>query len=106
MTQDALSRALDISISAVGMWETGKRQPDYDTLKKISNFFGVSSDYLIDNDLSSQMIQKEENEKELLLEISNNINEPLNKELYKKIGKLKNTDDKKKVSRIIDVFME
>lgn len=30
------------------MWETGKRTPDLDTLRKIAVFFGVSTDYLLD----------------------------------------------------------
>ena len=49
MTQYDLSKALQISPSAIGMYETGKRSPDYDTLKKISRLFDVSIDYLLDN---------------------------------------------------------
>ena len=50
MTQAELSKILKISPSAVGMWEQGRRLPDYDNLKRISKIFKVSTDYLLDND--------------------------------------------------------
>ncbi len=28
-------------------WETGVMEPDFDTLKKIAEYFGVSADYLL-----------------------------------------------------------
>ena len=33
-------------------WETGKRMPDTDMLRKIAQFFNVSIDYLLDNEKS------------------------------------------------------
>ena len=35
------------------MYETGKRYPDYDTFKKISRLFDVSTNYLLDNNYPS-----------------------------------------------------
>ena len=29
------------------MWETGKREPDFETTKRIADYFGVSVDYLL-----------------------------------------------------------
>lgn len=31
------------------MWETGKREPDFDTIKRLAAFFKVSVDYLLGN---------------------------------------------------------
>ena len=53
MTQAELGKALDISPSAIGMYEQGRRIPDICTLKKISSFFSVSVDYLIENNLQN-----------------------------------------------------
>ena len=46
MTQGALADALRISKSAVGMYETDKREPDNKTLDCIADFFNVDMDYL------------------------------------------------------------
>ena len=47
MTQEELARALNITRSALSLYEIGKREPDTDTIKKIAEFFGVSIDYLL-----------------------------------------------------------
>lgn len=47
MTQDELAKILKISRSTVGMYEKGDREPDYETLESIADFFNVSIDYLL-----------------------------------------------------------
>ena len=47
LQQKELAPLLNIKISTYCQYETGKRQPDYDTLKKIADYFEVSTDYLI-----------------------------------------------------------
>ena len=47
VTQDELAKALNISRSAVGMYEKGDREPDYETLETIADYFNVSIDYLL-----------------------------------------------------------
>ncbi|MCK8825364.1 helix-turn-helix transcriptional regulator [Fuchsiella alkaliacetigena] len=42
LTQEQLAEKLDISASAIGMYEIGKRFPKLQTAKKIADFFGVS----------------------------------------------------------------
>ena len=49
LNQRELAKLLGVSNGAIGMWETGKRQPDLDTIKKLSAFFGVTTDYLLGN---------------------------------------------------------
>lgn len=46
-TQEELSKLLNITRSSLGMYETGKREPDYETLEKIADFFNVDMDYLL-----------------------------------------------------------
>lgn len=46
MTQLALSEAIGVSKSAIGMYETDKREPDNKTLDCIADFFNVDLDYL------------------------------------------------------------
>jgi len=47
MQQKELAAILNIKISTYCQYETGKRQPDYETLKRIANYFNVSTDYLL-----------------------------------------------------------
>lgn len=51
MQQKELAALLNIKISTYCQYETGKRQPDYATLKKIANYFEVSTDYLLENEI-------------------------------------------------------
>ena len=45
--QAELARRLQVSPSAVGMYEQGRREPPSDLLLAIARVFGVSVDYLI-----------------------------------------------------------
>ncbi len=47
ITQAQLASELGIGTSTIGMYESGIRKPSYEVLKKISNYFNVSIDYLI-----------------------------------------------------------
>lgn len=47
LTQSKIASRLGISRSTIGMYETGAREPDFDTLEKIADFFNVDTDYLL-----------------------------------------------------------
>lgn len=47
ITQNQAAKQLDVSLGAVGNWESGKRMPDADMLVRIADTFGVSTDYLL-----------------------------------------------------------
>lgn len=47
LTQEEFSSSLNISRGTYAQYEIERRQPDYDTLKKIADFFKVSIDYLL-----------------------------------------------------------
>ena len=46
MTQEELAKALGVSRSTIGMYEQGKREPDFETEEKIADYFNVTLDYL------------------------------------------------------------
>lgn len=66
ITQTELSKELNIKQNSYSNWEKRNRQPDYEMLIKIANYFNVSVDYLICND------KKEESK---IVKISNELNE-------------------------------
>lgn len=47
ISQAELARQLQVSPSAVGMYEQGRREPSVDILVKLSRIFQVSTDYLL-----------------------------------------------------------
>ena len=47
MTQSNLAKALKVSPSRIGMYESGRRNPDTSMLNILSDFFNVSVDYLM-----------------------------------------------------------
>lgn len=47
LTQDELAKILKISRSTIGMYENGSREPDYETLESIADYFNVDIDYLL-----------------------------------------------------------
>ncbi len=57
LTQDELATLLDVSPSAVGMYEQGRRSPNKDMLVKLCEIFSVSSDSLLGvNESSSEAV--------------------------------------------------
>ena len=50
LTQSELAKELGVSTSAVGLWELNRREPDYDTLCRISKFFKVTVDYILEKE--------------------------------------------------------
>jgi len=47
MYQKDLAKILGVSAGAIGMYETNKRAPDFETLNKIADYFDVTVDYLL-----------------------------------------------------------
>lgn len=56
MTQEELSIKLDISRASLSHYEKNRREPDYDTLLKIANYFKVSIDYLLGRTQDPEMV--------------------------------------------------
>jgi len=47
LTQREFAKKINVSPSAVAMWELAQREPGYDMLIKLSEFFDVDVNYLI-----------------------------------------------------------
>ena len=50
LTQAKLAEKLNLSRSTIAMYETEQSEPDVNTLKAMATFFGVSLDYLLEQD--------------------------------------------------------
>ena len=89
LTQQQMAVALDTVQTTYSGWEKDKREPSYEKLKAIANYFQVPIDYLLDNekyinDNKLSKLQRELNkeQQEKLLDMCR-IMFP---EAYKKIG--------------------
>ena len=47
LSQADLAKELGVSQRSISSWETGFRQPDFETLEILAKYFGVSTDYLL-----------------------------------------------------------
>ncbi len=70
LSQEMLAEKLDCSRQVISKWENGTTTPDVEMLKKYSEFFGVSIDYLLKEDIeeptSVQSSKKDSGKKKLL----------------------------------------
>ena len=46
MTQQELGNIVGLTSTGISYWESGKAIPNFETMSKLSNYFGVSIDYL------------------------------------------------------------
>ena len=51
LSQAAIAERFGITQQAYANYERGTRQPDYDTLKKLADYFNVTTDYLLGRDI-------------------------------------------------------
>ena len=61
LTQQQVADKTGLTRSAIGMYETGKREPDFDTLKKFAVFYHT--------DMNTLLTGSDESEKEELSEL-------------------------------------
>lgn len=52
LTQTQLANALGLAFSTISMYERGVREPDFETLEAIADYFNVTMDYLHGKDSS------------------------------------------------------
>jgi len=60
MTQKELAKQLQIADSTLSYWEMGKYEPDTNALMKLSRFFNVPIDYILDGDFTSWSVSEKQ----------------------------------------------
>lgn len=94
MTQRELAEALGFTPAALGNYIRNVREPDYNTLIQIAEYFHVSIDTLLNHNYNSQL----NNDEELLLSLFRSMTSE-QKEIYLAQGKaIKQLNIKKKTS--------
>ncbi len=58
LTQEELGKIINVQKSAISKYETGRATPDLETIKILANFFNVTIDYLLDNNIEKTSNKK------------------------------------------------
>lgn len=56
VSQQVVADYLNITKQAYSLYELGKREPDFETLLKLGEFFNVSTDYLLRGNVKTESI--------------------------------------------------
>jgi len=65
LSQEALAESLGVSRQSVSKWETGEATPEVNKLLSLSKLFGVTTDYLLDDESEENVREAEEEKEEL-----------------------------------------
>lgn len=58
LSQAQVAAELKVHQTAVSQWETGRTDPDIESARALSDFFGVSLDYLLGHDLQNDELDE------------------------------------------------
>ena len=91
LTQKQLAESLNLGISTLSNYLNNNREPDYGTLKRLADYFSVSTDYLLDHRVNFTSSHNEDE----LLHIYRQLTDD-QQELFIEQGKLFVTQNNKK----------
>lgn len=97
LSQAELARKLGVSKSRISMYELGSREPDFETLELIADFFNVDMDYLLGKENVSTYILTPE-KKEIVDVISDD------GDLLMLMLKAKNKDYRRRLLKWIEIM--
>lgn len=60
LTAKKLGEIMNVAESTISLYENGKREPDYNTLNKLADYFDVTVDYLLGRDEKKPSDEKDE----------------------------------------------
>ncbi|SET15274.1 DNA-binding transcriptional regulator, XRE-family HTH domain [Natronincola peptidivorans] len=92
LSQLEMAKVLGVGNSTMSMYESNARKPDYETLKKIADYFNVTTDYL----LGLTEIPMQEQHEEILADYPEIVS------ILRRNKKKLTESDKKRIARIIE----
>ncbi|MDR2570878.1 MAG: helix-turn-helix domain-containing protein [Oscillospiraceae bacterium] len=106
MTQKELAKHLQIADSTLSYWEIGKYEPDNEALMKLSRFFKVPIDYILDGDftkwdISGEIVHNPDVDATHLNGVTLSVSEP--ETIYSITGEYENPIEPKTVGRALCV---
>lgn len=71
-SQEKLAEKLNVSRSRIGMYEQGKRQPDFEMYEAIADLFNVNLDYLFDRGQNIDYVYNLNDNEKIIIELYRN----------------------------------
>ncbi len=65
LSQYSFADAFGVAQSTVGGWESGKREPNFETMQRLADFFDVSIDFLLGRNEKNSPISNKPTEEDL-----------------------------------------
>jgi len=96
ISQDELAKRLKVTRSCIGNYEQNNREPKYEDLETIADYFNVDMDYLIGNSTEKQKNTVLSDDERRLLEMyrnDSNFKEMINRLTLYATGLMKGVDD-------------
>lgn len=104
-TQKEIAGELGVSISTVGMYETGKRVPDIKTLGKLATLYGVKTDYILDrNNTSNSSLPGNTAVESPMKKRPKELIKLIEQEEYTLNGQIATQEDREKLAKIIEAL--
>ena len=97
ISQSELASRLNIAKSTLAMYEIGQREPNFETLQQIANFFDVTTDYLLGRTDEPKPAREDEVDIKKILE---------QKEKAHWDGRELTAEEKKYLSKLIQVAIQ
>lgn len=99
LTQKQLAEKINVTHVSISGYESGNRSPDTDTLQRLADFFGVSTDYLLGRTYNPTLTPQEIDE----AEFQAFINDPELGMWYKELPK-SDEDELRKLRKIWEMI--
>lgn len=110
MTQRELAADLGVALSTIAMWETANREPDLATIRKLAEYFSVSIEELINDEIEigyeNYTLKKNARFDEEIITLRNMLHSRPEMQALFSVSKSASKEDIEKTIRIIEALKQ
>ena len=110
LTQKELASDLGVALSTVAMWETANREPDLATIRKIAEYFDISIEELVNDELelgyANYTLKNNARYDEEIISIRNMLHSRPEMQMLFSVSKSASKEDIEKAIKIIEALKQ
>ncbi|PWU66746.1 helix-turn-helix domain-containing protein [Gracilibacillus dipsosauri] len=103
LTQTELGNIINVTKVSISGYENGDRTPDTDNLRRLADFFGVTTDYLLGRSDDPNLTEKEDNNKIMVNE--NELMNLIKDSQLKYKGRTLSKEEKEQVEQMLSILL-